>query len=187
MRCGSGVVRARGGGEAGWPRRGRAARFFAAVVAVSVAVVAGAAAGAAAPSRQRPSFSAANQQVWYFASTSTSTRSTRRFDLVTLKWHAARPPVWGSRSSLQCRATERSRHWGGGLRQTWFVRTRTGTTRLALSKRAWSAASPASLFGESRARGAPRAVRASKERRGHRWSAEVRGQIDTCLHGSEGL
>ena len=53
-----------------------------------------------------------------FASTSNSTRPARRFDLVTLKGRAAGscqcgPPVWRSRSNLQCRATERSGHWAG--------------------------------------------------------------------------
>ena len=41
-------------------------------------------------------------------------------------------------------------------------------------------------FGRATA-GAPRAARASKERRDHRGSAEVRGQVDTYLHGSDAL
>ena len=46
------------------------------------------------------------------------TRPARRFGLVTLKGRAegtcqCGPPVWRSRSNLQCRATERLGHWAG--------------------------------------------------------------------------
>jgi len=118
VRCGSAVVRARGGGEAGRPRRGRAARSSRR--------------SSPCPSRSWPARPPARRrrhggghlsqlqtkQLWYFASTSTSIRSARRFDLVTLKGRAAGscqcgPPVWRSRSNLQCRATERSGHWAG--------------------------------------------------------------------------